>query len=976
MKKLFFTLCALCLCGTMWGQTQDTQYSLYYTVADGEATIVAPTDGSKYTIANLEQIEEGKYSIPETVDSYTVVGIDNAAFSGALTDTGNLIHLVIPANVVSFNGYGFQNCTQIQEVTVEAGGSGSVLRENNGTSYDQAFSGCTNLKTVYDYRDITHGRGSTGSEAYRVHPFCGVPSIETVYIGEEVTQLTNNAFNALSSGNLAEVYCYATNPPSLANYCFEYKKEGCILYVHEYALGNYNTNDTWVDIFGYDNIKAMTETDEQPEGTLRDVTTGLYFEINEGVVSIVADASGVYTDSNLVKNDDGSYTLPSYVEDKSGEGGYVTRVDASAFEGSSISGHLVIPATITKLGSKAFYNCTGLTEVTLEYSETALAEENNQLYTTSFYSCSNLQTVHMNREVTIARGDSDNNHAYRISPFSDLTSIETIYIGENVTSIPYNMFNCNNTASCKLSMVYCYATTVPTLAYQAFGTHTGLTLYVYDEVVDDFKNDTQTYSWPSFFSTINGMGSTPLEEGTYKDLTTGLYFELNEDGTASIYHDEAGVYTDENLVAHETIANAYTLPATVQAEEDGTVYNVTRVEANAFANSSISGHLVIPAHITAIGEAAFDTCTGLTEVTFEYSSTALLDENAYNNSSDHRQSFRDCTGIETVNLYRHINLGHGSGYLCGPFVWQNSIKTVNIGPRVDEIPAYMFRDHNSSSTQRIISTINCYALTPPTTTYDPFGDVVDGCVVNVPVGLVDTYTSAAYSETSVGEGTTWGSYFGTGNIKEMTDAFAITTNDGADGAYATFYNSASAVEFFNAEATVYAATSVEIEEEVGTVYIEDLGSVVPNATAVLVETSEAQTMLAIATSEDVTAPTTNYLYGYDTATPITEPAGYVYYMLTYGADGGSLGFYWGATDGAAFESAAHKAYLAIPSDIANKASGISIKKDAGGDTTGISSVEANDGAKVSGIYTIQGVRVSDMSQPGIYIVDGRKILVK
>ncbi len=256
------------------------------------------------------------------------------------------------------------------------------------------------------------------------------------------------------------------------------------------------------------------------EGPLCDLATGLYFDIDDdGVVSIIAPEEGVYSNDNLVKTDDGAYTLPAQVSATeviayAAEGTYdVTRIDASAFEGASISGHLIIPATITALGSKAFYNCTGLTEVTLEYSETALKEENNQLYTTSFYSCSNLQTVHMNREVSLARGDNDNNHVYRISPFSDLTSIKTIYVGENVTSIPYNMFNCNNTSSCALSEVYCYAMSVPTLAYQAFGTHSDLTLYVYKAVEENYENDTQTYSWPSFFSTITSIEGTETEGG-------------------------------------------------------------------------------------------------------------------------------------------------------------------------------------------------------------------------------------------------------------------------------------------------------------------------------------------------------------------------------------------------------------------------------------------------------------------------------
>ncbi len=152
------------------------------------------------------------------------------------------------------------------------------------------------------------------------------------------------------------------------------------------------------------------------------------------------------------------------------------------------------------------------------------------------------------------------------------------------------------------------------------------------------------------------------------------------------------------------------------------------------------------------------------------------------------------------------------------------------------------------------------------------------------------------------------------------------------------------------------------------------GKTVPAGTALVLEGNEGTYTYAI-TSTGETAPADNLLLGSTTSTETTGPngqtTGYVYYELTNGSSG--IGFYYGAENGAKFTSEANKAWLPLTESQSRNARFLGFGD---GDTTGISSVETNDGAKVSGIYTIQGVRVSDMSQKGIYIVDGRKILVK
>lgn len=99
---------------------------------------------------------------------------------------------------------------------------------------------------------------------------------------------------------------------------------------------------------------------------------------------------------------------------------------------------------------------------------------------------------------------------------------------------------------------------------------------------------------------------------------------------------------------------------------------------------------------------------------------------------------------------------------------------------------------------------------------------------------------------------------------------------------------------------------------------------------------------------------------------------YKYYKLAYGdwTNKTLLGFYWGADNGAAFYVKAGTAYLAVPAG-ENAAKGFTLN----GEATGIEGVNANvENAKA--IYNLNGQRVASMAKPGLYIVNGKKVVRK
>ncbi len=113
---------------------------------------------------------------------------------------------------------------------------------------------------------------------------------------------------------------------------------------------------------------------------------------------------------------------------------------------------------------------------------------------------------------------------------------------------------------------------------------------------------------------------------------------------------------------------------------------------------------------------------------------------------------------------------------------------------------------------------------------------------------------------------------------------------------------------------------------------------------------------------------------------------YYFYKLTYGADGTAnadvLGFYWATheqtgseEDGAPFTVNGKHAWLAIPkSTFADGTTMASLPLNKM-ETTGIKVVDTTE-TTTDAIYNLQGMRVSDMSQKGLYIVNGKKVIKK
>ena len=193
-------------------------------------------------------------------------------------------------------------------------------------------------------------------------------------------------------------------------------------------------------------------------------------------------------------------------------------------------------------------------------------------------------------------------------------------------------------------------------------------------------------------------------------------------------------------------------------------------------------------------------------------------------------------------------------------------------------------------------------------------------------------------------------------------------NFAAEG-YATYYNSKRDVILpagMKAHVvTAGGATLTYAEVADG----DEENNVVPAGTAMLLQVEPGQTPPIYLAKPSVAAYAgTNLLHGSDVDNTETF-GGAPYYKLTYSNNNDNFGWYWGADNGEAFSSPAHKAWLALGSSGAPSFLGLP-----DWDTTGIVPVSVNpeDGEW----YTLQGMKVGKKpTTAGVYIHNGRKVLI-
>ena len=386
------------------------------------------------------------------------------------------MNTVIPNSVTSIGQSAFFSCDGLTAVTIP----NSVTSIGVG-----AFKYCSGLTSVTIPNSVT----SIGNDA-----FYDCSGLTSVTIGNSVTSISNAAFSYCYG--LTSVICKGATPPTLGNNnsipttatitvpcgtSSAYRaswgssrtyQEASLLYELNVASSNDTMGTAAVQqqpscTSGTAVIAATPDsgfrfdhwndgnTDNPRTITMTGDTSFLaYFTADNTPTVTVGDIVIVgclryrlFTDSTVAVDGfesciPANLTIPSTIITLGGATYSVTSIGAYAFWNCIGLTSVTIPNSVTSIGEGAFYYCSGLTSVTIPNSVTSIGSS-------AFFGCSGLTSVTIGNSVT----------SIGSSAFFGCSGLTSVTIGNSVTSIGPSAF-----AYCSgLTSVICKGATPPTL---------------------------------------------------------------------------------------------------------------------------------------------------------------------------------------------------------------------------------------------------------------------------------------------------------------------------------------------------------------------------------------------------------------------------------------------------------------------------------------------------------------------------------
>ncbi len=314
---------------------------------------------------------------------------------------------------------------------------------------------------------------------------------------------------------------------------------------------------------------------------------------------------------------------------------------------------------MTCIGEDVFYNCRGLTSITIPDSVTSIEK-------CAFHGCHNLTRVDITDLKAWCSIDFEGYEANPLSYAENLylngTLITNLTIPDSVTSIgDYAFYNCTGLTSVT------FPNSVTSIGNSAFYNCTGLTSATIPDSVTSIgsrafygcKRWINITTGSSYFLGMLNFSDCP-------DLTTVVI----ENGITSI-HDET--FKNFSKLTSVTIPDSVTYIGNSAFEGCTELTSITIPDSVTFigdyAFSSCKGltGVNIPDSVTSIGEGAFDGCTGLTSVAIPDSITSIGNG-----------VFYYCTGLTSITISDNVtSIGYMAFYGCTGLtdVYYNGTKT-------------------------------------------------------------------------------------------------------------------------------------------------------------------------------------------------------------------------------------------------------------------------------------------------------------
>ncbi|MGN1099073.1 MAG: leucine-rich repeat protein [Christensenellales bacterium] len=405
-------------------------------------------------------------------------------------------------------------------------------------------------------------------------------------------------------------------------------------------------------------------------------TEGLSYELNSDGLGYTSIGIGTATDTDIV-------IAPSI------KGLPVTAVKFNAFSGNNKITSVIIPESVTKIGTYAFNKCTALTSVVINGSvaitegvfwgctaleSVSLSENVTDIGSHAFDSCNSLTSIVIPSKVANIGGFSfqrctslrevtieDGVKTIGSKAFGYCDALESITIPDSVTSVgDYAFLECYSLTSAK------FGSSVTGIGQYAFqNCYSLMSVRLGVGVVSIGNNAFENcYKLAEVFN----LSSLTITKGSYNYGWVGRYaIDVNTtNGTSKISTDANGyiLYTGEDsiyLLGYTGSETSITLPDT----------GATKLLINnyAFFQCASIESVTLSGSVTAIGNDAFSGCTALKTISIPESVTTIGD-----------RAFTDCIALESITIPESVtNIGAYAFSRC------NSLTTVTIPKNVTAI---------------------------------------------------------------------------------------------------------------------------------------------------------------------------------------------------------------------------------------------------------------------------------------------------